>query len=199
MKYNTDRKKTEEVVPPFLRGYRPYPEEKRKKKLNRFQIALRVIRVAVIIAAVIILACRAEDVTITCYALCKPGDRVNLRIDPRKDSKSVGWLECGDSFQTDGESRNGWIRVLDAGDCECWIYSGYVIEDQPEMIGENYVCVARERVACRRWVDGPQIRINGHLSWLKNGNTVSVFYIAGDWAVTSRGYIKAEWLEVDPV
>ena len=194
MNYNMDGKKIEGQIC----GYKPY-QGPRKKRMGAVSIALRCILAALIVAAVIIFACRAEDVTTTCWALCKPGDHVNLRIDPKKDSASVGWLECGDSFQTDGESINGWLRVLDAGECECWIYSGYVIEEQPEKIGENYVCVARDRVACRRWVDGPQIRINGHLSWLKNGSTVSVFYIAGDWAVTSRGYIRAEWLEVDPV
>ena len=194
MNYNMDGKKIEGQIC----GYKPY-QGPRKKRMGAVSIALRCILAALIVAAVIIFACRAEDVTTNCWALCKPGDHVNLRIDPKKDSKSVGWLECGDSFQTDGESINGWLRVLDAGECECWIYSGYVIEEQPENIGENYVCVARDRVACRRWVDGPQIRINGNLSWLKNGSTVSVFYIAGDWAVTSRGYIRAEWLEVDPV
>ena len=194
MNYNMDGKKIEGQIC----GYKPY-QGPRKKRMGAVSIALRCILAALIVAAVIIFACRAEDATTTCWALCQPGDHVNLRIDPKKDSASVGWLECGDSFQTDGESINGWLRVLDAGECECWIYSGYVIEEQPEKIGENYVCVARDRVACRRWVDGPQIRINGHLSWLKNGSTVSVFYIAGDWAVTSRGYIRAEWLEVDPV
>ena len=194
MDYNMDGKKIEGQIC----GYKPY-QGPRKKRMGAVSIALRCILAALIVAVVIIFACRAEDVTTTCWVLCKPGDHVNLRIDPKKDSASVGWLECGDSFQTDGESINGWLRVLDAGECECWIYSGYVIEEQPEKIGENYVCVARDRVACRRWVDGPQIRINEHLSWLKNGSTVSVFYIAGDWAVTSRGYIRAEWLEVDPV
>ena len=194
MDYNMDGKK----IKGQICGYKPY-QGPRKQRMGAVSIALRCILAALIVAAVIIFACRAEEVTTTCWALCQPGDHVNLRIDPKKDSASVGWLECGDSFQTDGESINGWLRVLDAGECECWIYSGYVIEEQPEKIGENYVCVARDRVACRRWVDGPQIRINGHLSWLKNGSTVSVFYIAGDWAVTSRGYIRAEWLEVDPV
>ncbi len=179
--------------------YKPYPDYKRKR-ISRFSVALQAILIVVIFAAVVIWAAgRAEDVSITCWALCKPGDRVNLRMKPDKDSREVGWLECGDSFQTDGTNRNGWIRVLDAGECECWIYSGYVVTEEPEVVGENYVCVSRNRVACRRWVDGPQIRINGRLSWLKNGSCVSVFYIAGEWAVTSRGYIKAEWLEVDPV
>ena len=198
MNYNTGRNKIEGQV--FC--YRPYPEANREKRMMKFSIILRAVLVALIIAAVIIWAAQAEDVTITCWAICKPGDHVNLRIKPDKDSKDVGWLECGDSFQTDGTSRNGWIRVLDAGECACWIYSGYVVTDEPVRIEEgeqNYVCVARERVACRRWVDGPQIRINGRLSWLKNGSDVSVFYIAGDWAVTSRGYIRAEWLEVDLV
>ena len=47
-----------------------------------------------------------------------------------------------------------------------------------------------------RWVDGPQV---ARSPWLRNGSSVQVFYIAGDWAVTSRGYIRTEWLEVDPV
>ena len=191
--YTTGRNETKGQV--FC--YRPHPQEARKK-LSPLSVALRLILLVVVIAAVIILAARAEEPSITCWTLCKPEDRVNLRIDPRKDSKSVGWLECGDSFQTDGTSENGWIRVLDAGECECWIYCGYVVTEQPEKIGENYVCVAKNRVACRRWVDGPQIEIEGKPSWLKNGSSVSVFYIAGDWAVTSRGYIKAEFLEVDP-
>ena len=195
MNYNTGRNKIEGPV----YCYRPYSETQRKHGMTKFSIILRAALIALIIAAVIIWAAQAEDVTITCWAICKPGDHVNLRIKPDKDSKDVGWLECGDNFQTDGTSRNGWIRVLDAGECECWIYSGYVVTEEPVEVGENYVCVARERVACRRWVDGPQIRINGRLSWLKNGSDVSVFYIAGEWAVTSRGYIRAEWLEVDPV
>ena len=172
--------------------YQPYPQENRKK-LHPISIALRVILIATIIFALVTLAARAEEQTTTCWALCKPGGRVNLRIDPRKDSKNVGWLECGDSFQTNGESKNGWIRVLDAGDCECWIYSGYVVTEEPEEIRDTRVVVAREQVACRRWVNGP--KIEGR-EWLKNGTEVQVFYIAEGWAVTNLGYIQAEWLEV---
>jgi hypothetical protein len=178
--------------------YRPYPAEMRKQKPHPISIGLRVILILVVLAATVALAIagRAEE-TVTRWALCKPGDRVNLRLEPSKSSRSVGWLECGDSFQTDGTKKKGWIRVLDAGECECWIYSGYVAEDEPEAVFENYVCVAKKWVACRRWVNGPQV--NGKLRWLHNGSSVNVFYIAGKWAVTSRGYIRSEWLEVDPV
>jgi hypothetical protein len=34
--------------------------------------------------------------------------------------------------------------------------------------------------------------------WLKNGQFVDVFLIADGWAVTSRGYIRAEYLDVSP-
>ena len=175
--------------------YKPYQREI-KTKLSPVSIALRVILVVLVIAAVIIFAARAEEPTLSCWVLCQPGDHVNLRIDARRDSKSVGWLECGDEFETDGTSRNGWIRVLDAGECECWIYCGYVVTEQPEEVNENYVVVARDKLACRRWVNGPQIEGR---KWLKNGTNVQVFYIAEGWAVTNLGYMQTEWLEVDPV
>jgi hypothetical protein len=139
---------------------------------------------------------QAADQTFTCWTLCQPGDHVNLRMEPKKDSKSVGFLECGDSFETDGENRNGWFRVLNRGECECWIYCGYVVTEQPEEVNENYVVVARDKLACRRWVNGPQIEGR---KWLKNGTNVQVFYIAEGWAVTNLGYMQTEWLEVDPV
>ena len=136
-----------------------------------------------------------EETTIDCWVLCKPGDYVNLRMWASKSAEIVGYLECGDRFQTDGKTKDGFIHVLDAGDCDCWIYSGYVVTEEPKPVFQVYVCVAKNRVACRRWVDGPQIQGTG---WLRNGSTVDVFYVAGDWAITSRGYIRAEWLEVDP-
>lgn len=165
---------------------------KKGTQLSAFSITLRVILTALVIIAVIVIACRAEETTITCWALCQPGDHVNLRMEPKKDSQAVGWLEAGDSFQTNGESRNGWIRVLDRGECECWIYSGYVVTEQPEKIGESRYVVAKQRVACRRWVNGPQ---NEKRPWLKNGREVQVFYIAEGWAVTNLGYVEARWLE----
>ena len=154
--------------------------------------------VAVLIALVWFGFGMAAEQTLTCWVMCQPGDHVNLRMEPTKDSKCVGWLECGDSFETDTGNKNGWIRVLNRGECECWIYCGYVVTEEPEAIGENYVCVARNRVACRRWVNGPQIEDNGRRRWVVNGSNVGVFYMAEGWAVTSRGYIQSEWLEVDP-
>lgn len=152
-----------------------------------------IILAMIIATAAILVMAEEHGRTTQCWVLCK--DYANLRIAPDKDSRCVGQLDVGEGFQTDGTSRNGWIHVIDAGDCDCWVYSGYVVTEQPEAVFDNYICVANRQVACRRWVDGP--RIDGRLGWLKNGNAVSVFWIAGDWALTSRGYIRTEWLEAE--
>ena len=128
--------------------------------------------------------------------LCKPNSRVNVRRTPNKGAEEVGYLEVGDEILTDGTSRNGFIRVYGIGEYgEGWVYCGYVVSEKPAEVFENYVCVAKNRVACRRWVSGPQVSGS---PWLANGSNVTVFYIAGEWALTSRGYIQREWLEVDP-
>lgn len=176
-------------APVFI--YRPYYRPA-KKKMHPVSVALRCILAAVIMAAVIIFACRAEE-TEKRWVLCQTGSRVNLRIGPSDGNSSVGWLEIGDDFTTDGEERNGWIRVLDRGECECWIFSGYVVEEKPEAIGETMYVAAKKQLACRRWVNGPQV---AGRKWLKNGREIQVFYIADGWAVTNLGYVEAEWLEV---
>ena len=65
---------------------------------------------------------QATNGAFTCWALCQPGDHVNLRMEPRKGngSRIVGWMECGDSFQTDGTSKGNenWSqnrRINEAG------------------------------------------------------------------------------------
>lgn len=139
----------------------------------------------------------AEEQPISCWILCKPGSQVNIRRTPGKDGIIDGFLECGEGFRTDGVCRNGFVHALGLTENgEGWIYCGFVVTDRPEKVYENYVCVARNRAACRRWCDGPQI--TGRIGWLYNGSNVTVFYRSEEWSVTSRGYVRSEWLEVDP-
>jgi hypothetical protein len=140
------------------------------------------------------LAASAEDSFVTCWVMCKPGSRVNVRRTP--GGKEIGYLECGDWFETDAVEADGWIRVYGIGEYgEGWVYCGYVVTEEPEVINETYVCCAPKRVAIRRWMGGPQV--NG-CAWLTNLSTVYVYYIADGWACTNQGYIKAEYLEVSP-
>lgn len=140
--------------------------------------------------------------TITCWVLCKPNDPedgghyVNARIAPSTSCRAVGYLENGDSFETDAESHNGFLRAYGIGENgTAWIYAGFVVTEEPEIINERYVCVSNARVAIRRWMGGPRVAGGG---WLTNGSNVYVYAVADGWAITNRGYIMAEYLEVDP-
>ena len=165
------------------------------------KILLIVLAAAILCAAVYHIAygrivARAEDTLITCWAMCKPGSYVTVRRSPQKSAMQVGYLDPCDDFQTDGKTSNGYIHVIGIGEYgEGWAYCGYVSTEKPEKVFEQYVCVSRARVKCRRWIYGPQVANYG---WLTNGSNVQVFYRTSEWSVTNRGYIKSEWLEVDP-
>ena len=169
---------------------------KRARILLIVLLALIVIAGTIYMAAVSANMAYASERLVKCWVLCQPGSQVVVRRTPSKNAMEVGQLEVGDWFETDAVSSNGYIRVYGIGEYgEGWIYCGYVSTEEPVKVGMTYCCVAKNRVACRRWVDGPQIQGRG---WLVNGSNVDVFFIADGWACTSRGYIQAEWLEVDP-
>ena len=172
-----------------------------QKKYSIFakeKIVAAIVLIALIIVATVALTvtfCKGEESLVKVYALCKPGSQVIVRRTPSKNAMEVGYLEVGDSFMTDGTSSNGFIRCYGIGEYgEGWVFCGFVTEYEPEPVFQTYCCVAKTRVACRRWMNGPKTS----LPWLVNSSDVQVFYIAGDWACTSRGYIQSEWLEVDP-
>lgn len=159
--------------------------------------------IVTLMTAILVIRGTAEEQLATAFAMCDPREgrnRVHVRAKPTKDSAEIGYLECGDDFLTDGVSRDGWIRCCNIGEnCEGWVFCGYVTTEKPEMVMEQYCCVAKSRVAVRRWQGGPQIVRNGRKLWLNNCEDVTVFCIADGWACTSIGYIAAEWLEVDPL
>ena len=175
-------------------------------KYNTFckkrQTTILLVIVFAIVAVLAISSCRADDGMITCWVMCIPNDTkdgghyVNARIAPSTKSRAMGRLENGDSFKTDATSKDGFLRAYGIGENgEAWIYSGFVVTEEPEIINEQYVCVSNARVAIRRWMNGPRV---AGASWLTNGSNVFVYAIADGWACTNRGYIMAEYLEVDP-
>ena len=156
---------------------------------------ITLLAIAIVIGVAIgVTVCHGEETMATCWVMCKPGSRVSVRWSPSKSSPESGFAECGDSFLTTGESVDGWIRCEDIGEGG-WIYSGYVTTQKPEKIGERYVCVANKQAACRKWMGGPQI---DEKPWIKNGQFCQVFVTDGEWAVTNRGYIRMDYLEVSP-
>ena len=158
---------------------------------------LAVILLAVVIGGIVylIIGPAEADNLITCWVMCKPGDYINVRLTPSTKAEAVGYLEACDSFQTDASSRNGFIRVYGVGEYgEGWIFAGYVSTEEPVAVFQRYICVSNSRVRCRRWMNGPKTQN----PWITNGSNVDVFYMADGWAMTSRGFVQSQYLEVDP-
>ena len=173
---------------------------------SKEKIVAAVVLVALIIVATVALTlsfCKGEGQLVTCWVMCQPNDPkdgghyVNARIAPSTSCRPVGYLENGDSFQTDAKGENGFLKAYGIGENgTAWIYSGFVVTEEPEIINEQYVCVSNARVAIRRWMNGPRVAGSG---WLTNGSNVFVYAIADGWAITDRGYIMSEYLEADPL
>jgi len=185
MNYNTGSNRIEGQV----LYYRPYPADARKKKLSAFSVTLRVILVAVIIAAGAILTARSEDVTTPAWVICK--DYVVVRMWASRRATEVGQLDPCDPIEIDGKTKDGFAHIV--APMDGWIHAGYITFSEPQKIDETGVVVAKKRVAARRWCDGPQVDSR---PWLICGSEVKVYYMSDDWACTSRGYVKSEWLEV---
>lgn len=125
------------------------------------------------------------------YVICTKDDYVNIRLKPGRKGRACGYLEPGDAVHTDGKRKNGYVHCVnlhtEAGDG--WIHSGYLVEDRPEYVDADYTVVSRGRLAARKYVGGKRVR------WLKPIETVHVYYMSDEWAVTNRGYVKSNYLE----
>lgn len=150
---------------------------------------MAVLCVLAVIAVILLLAVPADAETR--WAMCD--DYVNVRSFPGKKGSAVGYLDAGDAFDTDGKTRDGFIHVNGIGEAgDGWVFMGYTVTEEPVRVNARYVCVAKNRVACRRWIGGPR------RAWLNNGANVTVYWRTSEWSATNRGYIRSEWLEPDP-
>ena len=160
-----------------------------------FITAVQVIGIGIAVAAVLLLlgnAGIAEEEYETMYAICQPGDRVNIRPFPNRNL-TEGWLETGDEVLVDGRKRNGFIHCvgLNNESGEGWVHKGYLVWDKPERVSCIGTVISRGKLAARKNVGGKRVR------WLKPGGTVKVYYVSDEWCVTNCGYVKTEFLELE--
>ena len=145
--------------------------------------------VAVVTICSVALALATDETRIRCWVLCQPDDYVNIRDKASTIGHKIGRAEVGDSFMTDGKVKDGFLHVYcSLEESEGWIYLGYIVFDEPEQIGELWVVESNGRVACRKCVDGAR------RCWVIDGSTLTVRYIAGEWAITDKGFIKTEFI-----
>lgn len=129
----------------------------------------------------------------TAYAICMKGDVVNVRSGPKNRAEWIGWLEPGDEVTTDGRRKNGFVHCVnmntESGDG--WVFAGYLTPSRPELIDTDASVISNGRVAARKYVDGKRTK------WLKNGQTVHIYYMSDDWCSTNCGYIQTKYLQTE--
>lgn len=143
--------------------------------------------VVLLVFVVLLFGCAcAED---NVWALCK--SYVNLRANPSIKSQVVGYLDCGDGAETDWVVKNGWLHIIyptvECGDS--WVKLSYMVESKPDEVEKSLTVISNGRVALRKTVDGKR------RAWVKHGDVLKVLWISDEWALTTKGYIKTEYLE----
>lgn len=163
------------------------------------KILLALLEIALIVIVVYLVITGLESVSFAdelheAWVICQPGDYVNVRNKATRKSASCGYLECGDSFLTDGKTKNGFVRCYGIGEAgEGWIHSGYVVYDEPIKVNRMGYSVSNGKLFSRRYIGGKTLHI------LHNLDEFKVYWWTEEWCVTDKGFIKSKFIELDGV
>ena len=126
------------------------------------------------------------------YVICDPRSYVCVHLHPKKSGEETGRLEIGDRVYADGRKRNGFLHCTGINNewGEGWVWKGYLVEDRPTVCSTRATVVSRGKVFCRSYVNGAKV------GKLKSGAEVQVLAYSDEWAVTKKGYIRTQYLEM---
>jgi hypothetical protein len=161
---------------------------------NAFSKALIVILALVLLFSSYTIAteidrAHAEEITTPGFILCK--SYVVIRQWASKRATEIGQLDPAEPIEIDGRTKDGYAHIV--APCDGWVHAGYIVFSEPKAVNATATVTARKRVACRKWIDGPNVDSK---PWLISGSEVRIYWMCDDWALTNRGYVKSEWLEV---
>lgn len=124
------------------------------------------------------------------WIMCQPDSYVNIRETPGNRGAVIGYLELGDSVETDGQNRNGYTHIIHASteSGEGWVASGYLVQDRPQIETVTAWVDAAGRVACRRAIGGNRRK------WLHHGDQLTLYASSAEWSITSEGFIRTEYV-----
>lgn len=130
-----------------------------------------------------------DELTYPCWVICQPDDYVNIRAGANRHAEVTGWAVSGMQFRTDWREKNGFIHLVGVTEYgDGWISEGYVVFTDPQVVNRDMVITGGGRVAARKTIECARRK------WLKPGETVTVYRISDEWAVTSAGFVQSRFL-----
>ena len=125
------------------------------------------------------------------YIICNPESYVLVRKSPKNTAEATGRLDCGDTIQTDGKQKDGFLHILGVTEFgEGWVFQGYIVDDEPMIEQGKATVTANGRVAARKYIGSKEYK------WVKVCTDVKLLARSEEWAVTDKGFIKTEYLEL---
>lgn len=124
----------------------------------------------------------------TVYVLCQPNSFVYAREFPKMGAKVAGYVDLGESLETTGERRNGFVQVYGTEAGTCWVYAGFLTAYPVTVETVQTQVISKGRVACRRYINGTRRK------WLKNGTEITIFARSAEWSITNQGFIQTQYL-----
>lgn len=160
-------------------------------KMKTYNFKKAVLAIIIVFVCLVCVYGQAEDEYENAWAICKPGNHINIRSRPSKKGEEEGWLEPGDMIYLDGKRKNGYVHCVEltteAG--EGWVHEGYLVYNPVEFVDSDYVVSSKSRLAARKNVNGKRAK------WIKKDSIVHVYYWSEEWSYTEYGYIKSQYLE----
>lgn len=148
---------------------------------------------ALIVLIITLLSTAFAEEDMVRYILCNPSitNHVAVRRSPKRKSEEIGRLDCGDMIYTDGKTKNNYLHIYGITEYgEGWVHLGYIVNDAPIIERCNGYIAGNGRVKARRYIGG---RRN---YWLKLGDDVKIYARSEEWAVTNKGFVKMEYLDI---
>lgn len=137
------------------------------------------------------LVARGEENRLTeAWVLCQPDSYVNIRERASSRSAYAGMLMSGDQIWVDGRTKDGYAHCENMSNelGEGWVHAGYIVFEEPEEVNRQCRISSNGRVSCRRTIGGDR------RCWVVDGSEVFVYQVAGEWAVTDKGFVKTEFI-----
>lgn len=155
----------------------------------------RVVSIVMIVLVVILALniAQADGERKTAFVICNPeGGRVNIRCCPKRSGGGViGYLECGEEIILTGRKSGHWVEIVANTEMEFgWVNDGYIVYS-PVTVETVQGKVTAKKVHARKSVGGDIAKT------LKKGSTVTVYAFCREWVVTNRGYIMAEFVDLN--